>query len=282
MSDLSSIEQLKFETLFGMGTGYVLDFSDRTFDNFFLEQVGINIRTSQYECAGTFKANRLRTFWLDESNQIVGNLLFALLEYWLAKKQINGEEISSKEQTLYDECLKIANRLKQNSSQQKDLSQNNINGKNFKMASETQTPSKVFISDSRKDLNFVEQLASDLKDAGLDVWYDLSGLEGGSRWSQEIEKAIRSSDHVLMVISPDSIKSKWVEEEFLLAGELKKNIIPLHYKTSSIPFGYRTLHFISIQGKQYKQNFHQITRALGVRSLPKPKSPPPRKTICSV
>ena len=50
---------------------------------------------------------------------------------------------------------------------------------------------QVFISYSRKDLDFVEQLASDLKEAGLDVWYDVSNLHGGSRWSKEIERAIK-------------------------------------------------------------------------------------------
>ena len=33
---------------------------------------------------------------------------------------------------------------------------------------------QVFISYSRADLMFVEQLANDLKEAGFDVWYDLS------------------------------------------------------------------------------------------------------------
>ena len=37
---------------------------------------------------------------------------------------------------------------------------------------------QVFLSYSRRDLGFVEKLASDLKEAGLDVWYDLSGLDG--------------------------------------------------------------------------------------------------------
>jgi hypothetical protein len=52
---------------------------------------------------------------------------------------------------------------------------------------------QVFISYSRKDLSFVEQLAADLKNAGYEVWYDVSGLRGGSRWRFEIENAIRNS-----------------------------------------------------------------------------------------
>jgi len=38
---------------------------------------------------------------------------------------------------------------------------------------------KVFISYSRKDITFIEQLAADLKLVGVDrfAWYDLSGLE---------------------------------------------------------------------------------------------------------
>ncbi len=34
MSDLTSIEKLKLEKLFDMESGYVLDFSNRTFGNF--------------------------------------------------------------------------------------------------------------------------------------------------------------------------------------------------------------------------------------------------------
>jgi len=36
---------------------------------------------------------------------------------------------------------------------------------------------KFFLSYSRRDLDFVEQLASDLKKADLDVWYDLADLD---------------------------------------------------------------------------------------------------------
>ena len=46
---------------------------------------------------------------------------------------------------------------------------------------------QVFLSYSRKDLAFVERLAKDLKAAGLQVWYDLSGLRIGMHWGKEIQ-----------------------------------------------------------------------------------------------
>ena len=52
---------------------------------------------------------------------------------------------------------------------------------------------QVFISYSRKDLRFVEQLAADLKNAGFNVCYDVSGIGGRSPWRFEIENALRKS-----------------------------------------------------------------------------------------
>ena len=50
---------------------------------------------------------------------------------------------------------------------------------------------QVFISYSRRDLSFVGRLVQGLERMGLDVWYDLSGLEGGERWGDKIQGAIR-------------------------------------------------------------------------------------------
>jgi hypothetical protein len=61
---------------------------------------------------------------------------------------------------------------------------------------------QVFVSYSRQDLGFVEQLASDLKTAGFDVWYDMSGISGGAGWKVAIEKALRESEFVVVVLSP--------------------------------------------------------------------------------
>jgi len=119
MSDLKSVEKLKLEKLFGMESGYVLDFSNRTFQNFILDNSGIDI----YEDANCTdsKANRLRTFWKQESNYVVGNLLKELLEYY----KISNQEAEQSEQNLWKECLNIAERLIQNSPVQ-NLKTSNI------------------------------------------------------------------------------------------------------------------------------------------------------------
>jgi hypothetical protein len=59
---------------------------------------------------------------------------------------------------------------------------------------------QAFISYSRKDLAFVERLAKDLQAAGLEVWYDLSGLDGGTRWGREIQNAIQQSQIFVVVL----------------------------------------------------------------------------------
>ena len=43
MSSLTHIEKLKLERELGMGSGYVLAFSNRTFEEFFREVVGVQI-----------------------------------------------------------------------------------------------------------------------------------------------------------------------------------------------------------------------------------------------
>ena len=124
---------------------------------------------------------------------------------------------------------------------------------------------QVFISYSRKDLIFVERLAEDLGAAGLEVWYDLSGLEGGTRWGQEIQNAIDASQCFVVVLSPNSIDSEWVEKEFMYANSLKKKIIPLLYQPCKTPMWFINLHFIDVQGDSYDSHFWIILKAMGVK-----------------
>jgi len=59
----------------GMGSGYVLNFSDRTFSEFFDDEFRINIDDSRYRARGTSKANRLRSFIDQEDYYLVAKVL---------------------------------------------------------------------------------------------------------------------------------------------------------------------------------------------------------------
>jgi hypothetical protein len=81
MADLSNQEKRNLEKMFGMGGGYVLNFSNRTFGEFVLDSTGKDIFDEAYNIGSGSKANRLRAFWTNENSYIVGKLLSDLLEY---------------------------------------------------------------------------------------------------------------------------------------------------------------------------------------------------------
>ena len=124
---------------------------------------------------------------------------------------------------------------------------------------------QVFISYSRKDLEFVERLASDMQTAGLSVWYDLSGLEGGTQWGTEIQKAIQQSQYFLLVLSPNSLQSKWVQREFLYAENKGLKVVPLLYLPCELPMWLFDLHTIDLQGGNYDPNFWRVLKAMGLQ-----------------
>ena len=107
MSDLTAIERRKLERTLGMGSGYVLNFSNKTFADFFYEGLGIDIYEEKYDYASGSKANRMRAFWERESNYLVGKALGLLFEEWSEYKGYDSPEIPP------EECLRIVRRLQE-------------------------------------------------------------------------------------------------------------------------------------------------------------------------
>src|SRR5688572_14105001 len=85
----------------------------------------------------------------------------------------------------------------------------------------------IFISYSSQDRSWVEHLAKDLRWRGHVVWIDFEGIRGGDEWRQSIANGLYYSRTVLLVCTPDSFASEWVEDEMRLALEFDKTIIPL-------------------------------------------------------
>ena len=109
VSNLTAIEKRKLERTLEMGGGYVLNFSNRTFEEFFLDCVGIDIYSEKYACGGSSKANRMRAFWAEESNYLVGKVLGLLFEEWEEFRSFNSPEEPP------EDCRRIVRRLQTSS-----------------------------------------------------------------------------------------------------------------------------------------------------------------------
>lgn len=90
------------------GAGYVLDFSDKSFNLFLGDATGIDIDHEKYRVHGTSKANRLSAFVKSESDEIVGKLLSAMYEHKMFLYKKAGEDINEQE---FKDLLRFFKRL---------------------------------------------------------------------------------------------------------------------------------------------------------------------------
>ena len=102
----------------------------------------------------------------------------------------------------------------------------------------------TFISYSRANSDFAVRLAKDLKASGHEVWLDQLDIPTGSRWDDELEKALRTCSTILIILSPESIKSQNVKDEIGYAIDTGKHILPLMIKQCEIPFRLRRFQYV--------------------------------------
>ncbi len=98
-----------------------------------------------------------------------------------------------------------------------------------KSNSHSERTKQVFLSYAMGDRLVARRLAEGLRAAGLRVWFDEWELAVGDSIVPRIEQAVATSDLLLVLLSPRSVESKWVQMELssFLARELKDRAITL-------------------------------------------------------
>jgi len=79
-----------------------------------------------------------------------------------------------------------------------------------------------FISYSNKDAAFAVRVHAELKKRALNPWLDLEDLKIGDRFQERIEESIVHCTKLLVVLSTDSVNSRWVEREVQAAFEKER------------------------------------------------------------
>jgi hypothetical protein len=86
---------------------------------------------------------------------------------------------------------------------------------------------KVFLSYSYKDRPWVEAFTKTLEKAGVREWFDAANLPPGERWDELTQDALRKSQILVLILSPNSIDSPWTFFELGAAFADGKRIIPV-------------------------------------------------------
>ena len=83
----------------------------------------------------------------------------------------------------------------------------------------------VFLSYHSGDSEWVSQLKGDLVSKGIRVWLDSEQIRPGDRFPGALARAIDQVSSIIVVLSPGSVASPWVEEEFNLALAKRRRVI---------------------------------------------------------
>jgi len=85
-----------------------------------------------------------------------------------------------------------------------------------------------FMSYSREDTVKQRRVVRELREQGVNIWVDVENLTPGTpTWEREIEKAIRASTGLVVLLSPESNNSEWVRREISFGEQHRKRIFPV-------------------------------------------------------
>src|ERR1700690_1111445 len=135
--------------------------------------------------------------------------------------------------------------------------------------------SSVFLSYAHTDSQIVNKIANDLQKEGIRVWLDRRDLLAGQDWQNQIEKAITEAGFALVFISAESLKSKWVQEEYRAAFVHQQKtggtrLIPILLQKVVLPEFLSTIQYVDFT-ESYDNGMQNLMRALKTSSGVKPK-----------
>ena len=134
---------------------------------------------------------------------------------------------------------------------------------------------QIFLSYDREDAEKARQIALTLEKAGHSVWWD-QHIRGGAQYSQEIDKALKQSDAVVVLWSDRSVQSAWVRDE-AAAGRDSGRLVPIMLDEAEPPLGFRQYQAINLSRAKLRTGSRQFGQLLSaVDALGSaPAGPPP-------
>jgi hypothetical protein len=91
-------------------------------------------------------------------------------------------------------------------------------------------PKEIFLSHSSRNRHTANSLAEILRGHNLRVWYSDTNIRNAEQWHDAIGRALKRCDWFIVLVSEDSINSRWVKMELMYALrriQYKDHILPI-------------------------------------------------------
>jgi adenylate cyclase len=130
---------------------------------------------------------------------------------------------------------------------------------------------KIFLSYAREDVDAAKQLAGCIASAGHEVWWDRH-IQGGSRFTNEIDRALKNAEAVVVLWSDTSVESAWVQDE-AAEGRDTGRLVPITLGGCRPPLGFRQFHSIDLgkwDGRGDPEPLGEVIAAIGKTAATSP------------
>lgn len=111
MPRLPRVDLLTIEELLGMGSGYVMDLSNRELADLVREELGVELENAAYSARGSSKANRLRCLIEAGGPDAVARLLRALWDHREHRAWTPGDEVEARPSVVRARYMAVVERL---------------------------------------------------------------------------------------------------------------------------------------------------------------------------
>ena len=140
---------------------------------------------------------------------------------------------------------------------------------------------RVFLSHSSEDKPFVRQLHRRLKRDGVTCFFDEESIEWGANFVLSLEQGIDTCEFFVAVLSPDFVRSKWVELERTSAtADLKSKVLPLLLRRCQLPRFLKPIQSIDVSTPAaFEENYPRICTTLGGAVRPDAEPPTDRTVL---
>jgi hypothetical protein len=134
--------------------------------------------------------------------------------------------------------------------------------------SDTSKRHQVFLSYANADREIAQRIADELRQRGISVWFDAYELQFGDSIAEAIEDAISASDYLIVLLSPNSVNSVWVQKE--LAAALSRDLsarditlLPVVIADCDIPLFLTSYQYLDLR-KDFEEGIARLVEQIGV------------------